>query len=139
MDALGRDFNFIPIAEAVKVNMRDCREVTFFGHLSGGDVYTLKEHTTTADAGQNLAVITDWFINTSGVGAAVWTKSAAQVAAATVPDGNELVIGFSVAATSLSDGYKYLSLTSTGAGLVYAITTGLVHQRDPRNLPALAV
>lgn len=138
MDGLGRLFNITPIADGAKVNMRDCAAVTFLGHLSGGDTYTLKEHTSTADAGQNLAAIRNWFINTSGVGGAAWTKSTDQVAAATLVT-TALVVCFSIAATSLSDGYKYLSCTSTSTGLVYAITHDLDIQRDPRNLPALAV
>lgn len=139
MEGLGRVFNIVPTAaDTPRISLKDAAAITFIGIKSGGDTYTIKEHTSAADSGQNLACVTTWYESTSDAGAVAWTKHAAQAAAATAVS-TALVVAIHVAAVSLSDGYKYISCTSTSTGLVIAITHDLVSQRSPINLPALAV
>lgn len=135
-DGLGRVLNIIPTADGVEVNMKDAGAVTFIG--VGADTYTLQEATSAAGAGaQNLAVIERVSSNASAAGASAWAN-ADQAAAATVVT-TAAAVAFTVRAEQLSDGFSYLRVTSTGAGLVYAITHELHVQRKPENLPALGV
>lgn len=135
-DGLGRVLNIIPTADGVEINLRDGGAVTFVG--VGADTYTLQETQDAAGTGaQNLAVIERVSSNASAAGASAWAN-ADQAAAATVVTA-AAAVAFSVRAEQLSDGYSYLRVTSTGAGLVYAILHDLHPQRKPENLPALGV
>lgn len=141
--ALGRTINFTPAADGKYISLKEASGVSFCCYLSGaaGDTYTLTEAKDAAGTGaQVLAVMTDYWTNT-GDGSDVWTKRT-QAAASTVVTTataaqNAMVV--EVMGTSLDDGFKYLKLTSTGAGLVNAITTDLLTQRTPSNLPAMGV
>jgi hypothetical protein len=93
-------------------------------YLAGavGDTYTLQEAKDSAGTGaQNLAIITEYHTNT-GDGSDAWTKrtqaAAATVVTAAAATQNAMVV--EVQGTSLDDGYKYVKLTSTGAGAVNA-------------------
>jgi len=141
--ALGREINAVPIADAVYVNVRDAGGVVFLCYLAAaaGDTYTLTEAKTAAGgSAQALATIDRYYTNT-GTGVDAWaerTQSAAStVVTAAAATQNCMVV--EVEAAELSDGYKFLKLASTGAGLVTAITKDLRTQRAPQNLPALGV
>jgi hypothetical protein len=139
--ALGRIFNTTPAADGVWIALRGAAAgVTFAGYLGGGvgDVYTLQEAKDSAGTGaQNLAIITEYHTNT-GNGSDAWTRrtqsAGATVTTAAAATQNAVVI--EVEGTSLSDGYRYVKLTSTGAGTVNALTRDLLAQRAPANLPA---
>ena len=136
MEALGRLFNLVPTADGVEVSVRDCSGVTFVG--VGADTYTVQEATTAAGGGaQNLPVITRFYEAASAAGANAWVLTEQAAGAAVVAD--QPVCCFHVDVKSLSDGFDYLRCTSTAAGLVIAIAHDLNVQRDPANLPALAV
>jgi hypothetical protein len=140
---LGRVFNFTPAGDGTWISLKASGGVSFACYLSGaaGDTYTLQEAKDASGTGaQNLATITTYWTNT-GNGTDAWTKRT-QAAAATVTTSatasqNAMVV--EILGTSLDDGYKYVKLTSTGAGLVNALTTDLTTQRDPNNLPAMGV
>jgi hypothetical protein len=107
----------------------------FSCYLAGavGDVYTLQEAKDSAGTGaQNLAIITEYHTNT-GNGSDAWTRrtqaAGATVTTAAAATQNAMVV--EVEGTSLSDGYKYVKLTSTGAGTVNALTRDLLAQRAP--------
>lgn len=142
MEALGREFNAVAIADAVYVNLKDCGGVSFLCYLAGaaGDTYTLTEAKTAGGGtAQVLATIERWWTS-NGVGG-VWTlhtqnAGSTVVTAATTAE-NGMVV--EVEAPELSDGYKFVKLASTGAGLVTAITRDLHSQRKPSNLPSLIV
>ena len=141
--ALGRLFNCSPAADGVWINLKDAGGIAFLCFLAGaaGDTYTLQEAKDAAGTGaQNLAAISEYFTNTGNASDA-WTRrtqaAAATVVTAAAATQNAMVC--EVMATSLSDTYKFVKLTSTGAGAVNAAVTDLKVQRTPANLPAMGV
>lgn len=141
--ALGRSVNFTPAADGKWINLKDAGGVLFECYLAGaaGDTYTLQEAKDSAGTGaQNLAIITDYVTNT-GDGTDAWTRrtqaSAATVVTAAAATQNAMAV--EVLGTSLSDTYRFVKLTSTGAGTVNANLTDLKTQRAPANLPAMGV
>ncbi|MEU9792887.1 hypothetical protein AB0E27_20055 [Streptomyces sparsogenes] len=139
--ALGRLINTTPAADGVWIALKGAAAgVTFSCYLAGavGDTYTLQEAKDSGGTGaQNLPCISEYHTNT-GNGSDAWTRrtqaAAATVTTAAAATQNAAVI--EVEGTSLSDGYKYVKLTSTGAGTVTALTRDLTAQRAPANLPA---
>lgn len=141
--ALGRLFNSSPAADGKWINLREAGGVAFLCYLSGaaGDTYTLQEAKDASGTGaQNLAVVTEYFTNT-GDASDAWTRrtqaAAATVVTAAAATQNAAV--FEVEGTQLSDTYKYVKVTSTGAGTVNAVTRDLMTQRAAANLPAMGV
>ncbi|MER5559699.1 hypothetical protein ACWGLE_01090 [Streptomyces sp. NPDC055897] len=141
--ALGRVINSTPAADGVWISLRQASGIAFSCYLGGaaGDTYTLQEAKDAGGTGaQNLACITEYHTNT-GNGTDAWTRrtqaAAATVVTAAAATQNAMVV--EVEGTSLSDGYKYVKLTSTGAGTVNALTRDLTTQRTPANLPATGV
>ena len=141
--ALGRLFNSSPAADGKWINLRDAGGVAFLCYLAGaaGDTYTLQEAKDASGTGaQNLAVVTEYHTNT-GDASDAWTRrtqaAAATVVTAAAATQNAMIV--EVMGTSLSDTYKFVKLTSTGAGTVNACTTDLMTQRAPGNLPAMGV
>lgn len=136
MDALGRLLNVAPTANAVWISMKDCSAVTFL--CTGADTYTLAQATSAAGASSvNLAVITRYQTSTSPAGAAGWVE-VTQAAAAAITIGAGIAT-FSVSSNSLGDGFTYLRVTRSAAGLVTAITHDLRMQRRANNLRALGI
>jgi hypothetical protein len=141
--ALGRQFNVQSACDGKWINLKDAAGITFVCYLGGaaGDTYTLQEAKDAAGTGaQNLAIITEYFTNT-GDGSDAWTRrtqaAAATVVTAAAATQNQMVV--EVEATSLDDTYKFVKLTSTGAGTVAAVTRDMAAQRTPQNLPAMGV
>ncbi len=141
--ALGRTLNSTPAADGVWISLRQAAGIAFSCYLGGaaGDTYTLQEAKDSSGTGtQNLACITEYHTNT-GNGTDAWTRrtqaAAATVVTAAAATQNAMVV--EVEGTSLSDGYRYVKLTSTGAGTVNALTRDLTTQRTPANLPAMGV
>ncbi|MEU0514325.1 hypothetical protein [Amycolatopsis sp. NPDC006125] len=141
--ALGRLFNTAPAADGKWINLKAAGGVAFLCYLAGavGDTYTLQEARDAAGTGaQNLPVLTEYHTST-GDGSDAWTRrtqaAGATVVTAAAATQNAMVC--EVEATSLSDGYKFVRLSSTGAGTVNAVTRDLVAQRAPANLPAMGV
>ncbi|NUT23284.1 MAG: hypothetical protein HOV77_29290 [Hamadaea sp.] len=141
--ALGRLINSTPAADGVWINMREASGILFECYLGGaaGDTYTLQEAKDASGTGaQNLACITEYHTNT-GNGSDAWTRRT-QAAAATVVTAaaaTQQAAVFEVENTSLSDTYKYVKVTSTGAGTVRAVHRDLMTGRAPANLPAMGV
>lgn len=140
MEGLGRVFNIIPnAADTPWVSLRDCTAVSFVC-VGASDTFTLSEARDAAGTGeQQLPVITRRYTNASAAGANAWAKADQPAAATVVTGADDAVAVFSVSANSLSAGYGYLRVVSTGTGTVIAITHDLTQQRSPENLPALAV
>lgn len=139
--ALGRLFNSTPAGDGKWINLREAAGVAFLCYLSGaaGDTYTLQEAKDSSGTGaQNLAAISEYYTNT-GDGSDAWTRrtqaAAATVVTAAAATQNAAV--FEVEGTQLSDTYKYVKVTSTGAGTVNAVTRDLMTGRAPANLPAM--
>lgn len=141
--ALGRVLNFTPAADGKWINLQDAGGVLFECYLTGavGDTYTLQEAKDSSGTGaQNLVAITDYYTNT-GDGTDAWTHRTQAVAATvtTAAAATQNAMGVEVQGTSLSDGYKYVKLTSTGAGTVNANLRDLMTERAPEQLPAMGV
>lgn len=141
--ALGRLFNTTPAGDGKWINLKNAGGIAFLCYLSGaaGDTYTLQEAKDSSGTGaQNLACITEYYTNT-GDGSDVWTRrtqaAAATVVTAAAATQNAAV--FEVENTQLSDTYKFVKVTSTGAGTVNAVTRDLAAGRAPANLPAMGV
>jgi hypothetical protein len=140
MEALGRALNTQYLMNGLWINMKYCSGVTFLCYNVGAETYTLQNATTAAGGGAaNLATITRYWTCT-GNGSDTWTLNT-QAAAATVVTGaaataNCMVV--EVDGVELADGFDYLNLTSTGGGIVVAITRDLTVQRLPSNLPAMS-
>lgn len=140
MEALGRVFNAIAIADAVYVPLKDVGGVSFLCYLAAaaGDTYTLTEAKDAAGTGaQVLATIERWWTS-NGVGG-VWTlhTQAAGSTVVTAASTAENGMCVEVEAPELSALYTHVKLASTGAGLVTAIQRDLHVMRKPSNLPAL--
>ncbi|HEX6970289.1 MAG TPA: hypothetical protein VF174_15950 [Micromonosporaceae bacterium] len=137
MDALGRLFDIVPVADGVFINLKDCGGVTFLGILAAGDTWTLQE-ATAASGGteQNLSVITKSYVQATGTGADTWTKLTQAANAAEVTSSAQDAVVIEVDVEQLSAGFDYVKLTSTSTGTVTAILRDLKVQRKPENLPA---
>jgi deoxyribose-phosphate aldolase len=141
--ALGRLFNTTPAGDGKWINLKAAGGVAFLCYLAGaaGDTYTLQEAKDSSGTGaQNLAAIAVYFTNT-GDGSDAWTKRT-QAAAATVvttATATQNAMVCEVEATALSDTYKFVKLTSTGAGTVNAVIRDLSAMREPAALPAMGV
>jgi polygalacturonase len=136
MEGLGRVFNVVAVADDVYVSLKDCQAVTFLGYKSGGDTFTITEGTTAAGGTTAvLAKITNVYTST-GVGTGAWTKVTQAAGSAYVASAD--CVAFTIPATALSDGKKYLKCASTSTGTVVAIVHDLNVQRTPANLAILS-
>ena len=141
MDGLGRALNVQPAMDGVFFNMKNVDGVTFLGYLAGavGDTYTVQEATSSGGAGaQNLSAISVYYTST-GNGSDAWVRRTQATAAAvtTTATAAQNAVIFEIDATKLSDGFSFIKVTSTGAGLVIPILRDLKIQRIPSNLPAI--
>lgn len=141
--ALGRLINPQYLMDNRYVSLRDAASVGFLCYLTGaaGDTYTVTEAKDAAGTGaQVLATVTDYWTNT-GNGSDAWTRHT-QAAASTVVTAaaaTENCAYFEVHGVELSDGFDYVKVASTGAGIVIAILHDLTVQRKPSNLAAIGV
>lgn len=135
MEALGRLFNVLPVADDVYVDLQDAGGVTFVGVLAAGDTWTLSEQKADGTGDQNLATITRYW--TSATVGAAWTLHTQAAAATVTTTSSEDVVVIEVDQAELSDGYTQVKLASTSTGTVFAIQRDLTVQRKPSNLPAL--
>lgn len=136
MWALGRLFNILPIADDVYIDLKGAAGVTFVGVNAAGDTWTLTEAKDAAGTGaQVLATMTQYYV--SATNGAVWQKLTQAAASTIVTTASQDVLVVEIEGVELSALYDWVKLTSTGAGLVYAITHDLAVQRAPQNLPAM--
>lgn len=139
--ALGRLFNCQPAADGKWISLKNSAGIAFLCYLAAaaGDTYTLQEAKDSSGTGaQNLAVITEFHTST-GDATDGWTRRT-QAAAATMVTAASAVQNaavLEVEASSLSDLYCFVKLTSTGAGAVNACIRDLNTQRAAANLPAM--
>jgi hypothetical protein len=136
MDALGRVFNVLTIADDVYVPLRNYGGVTFVCHLAAGDTYTLTEAQDAAGTGAAVLTTITRFHYSATVGS-VWVAVSQAAASTMVTTSAQDVSVLTVNAAELSDGFDYVKLASTSTGLVTAILHDLHSQRTPANLPAL--
>lgn len=128
---LGRTHNAFTSATTAKVraNLRDCGGVMFYliGATSGAA--TIREaNAASGGTEQDLAVITEYFTQASGV----WTR-VTQAAAATVTAVTGGLLGVWIPAGALSDGYSYICATHASGSFV-GILGDLNVQRKPANI-----
>lgn len=142
MEGLGRLFNVVSAGDGQYIKMNQGETIAFLGYLaSTGDTYTLVEAKDAAGTGaQNLVRIARYYTCT-GNGSDAWVEQS-QAAAATVVATSaaaQSALLFEVEGAWLSDGYKYIKCTSTGAATVTAILHDLYYQRRPANLVKIGV
>lgn len=136
MEALGRLFNVLPVADDIYVSLAEAGGVTFVGVLAAGDTWTLTEAKDAAGtSAAALATITRAHVSTT-VGSA-WTLVTQAAASTVVTTSAQDVVVIEVDATELSDGFDWVKLASTSTGTVVAITRDLTVQRKPANLAAM--
>lgn len=136
MEALGRLFNVLPVADDVYVNLKDYAGVTFVGVNAAGDTWTLTEAKTAAGgSAQVLATITRAHVSAT-VGAA-WALITQAAGSAVTTSSSQDVVVIEVEEAELSDLYTHVKLTSTSTGTVFAILRDPKVARKPANLPAL--
>ncbi len=135
MEALGRLFNVLPVADDVYIDLAKAGGVTFVGVLTTGDTWTLTEQKADGSGDQVLATITRYH-TTVTVGSA-WVLSTIAANSAVTTTSAQDVVCIEVDATELSDTYTQVKLASTSTGIVIAIQRDLFYPRKPANLPAL--
>jgi hypothetical protein len=135
MEALGRLFNVLVIADDVYVDLTKCGGVTFIGVLAAGDTWTLTEQKADGSGDQVLTTITRF--HTQITAGAAWVLSTQAAASTVVTTASQDVVCIEVEAAELSDTYTQVKLASTSTGTVVAIQRDLVNPRKPANLAAL--
>jgi hypothetical protein len=134
IEGLGYRFNFVPIAAATLISIKDAPGVTFF--VTGNDTFTLSSAATYNGSTTALAVITDYYTCTSTSGAAKWV-AATQAAASTLTIASGSA-AFFVDAAGMPSAAEYLEVTVAASGLVYAVLDYPLIQRAPANLRQLS-
>lgn len=166
MRGLGKDFDIcsgvVPVADTAvaltghRLHMKNYSGVAivaFFGAVSAGTdtfVPDIQQHTAaTGGTSADLDVVTDWWIKYEATldGDETWTK-VTQAAASEISltgatyAATQLILVAQIEATSLSDGYEWISVDQadpgsggTRPGCYFYIPYGLTMQRSPANLP----
>lgn len=135
MKAQGRLFGGpVLIGDGVYVSLKDCENIAFLCYLAGaaGDTYTLTEAKDAAGTSAKVLGSIVRYYTSDGIGG-VWTEqtqaAGSTVVTTAVTAQNGMVV--EVGADQLDDGFRYLKLASTGAGLVTVLQTDLDVQRRP--------
>jgi hypothetical protein len=136
VEALGRLFNVVAVADDVYVGLKDAAGATFLCTNAAGDTWTLTEARDAAGTGaQVLATITGYYTQAT-VGAA-WARQTQAAASTVVTTASQDVAVIEIEEAELSDGYTHVKIASTSTGTVVALPRDLKVQRAPANLPAL--
>lgn len=140
-----------------RIHLKNCSAVTVFliaGVATGGDdlQLDLQQHTVSSGGTPaDLDVITDYWIKSATEidNSETWTHytqaaaSEIAVAASETTDVEQNILQFCVEASSLSDGYEWISVNVPDLGTgdktltVFYLPHDLNVQRAPHNLPAL--
>lgn len=143
MEALGRLFNVIAVADNVHVPLKAGSAVTFVVYEDGGDTQATVQEGIDGASAQDLACVSVVYTST-GVGG-VWSRNDIATPLALIqkkdfPPGDDTAptdcAVFTVHAAELSDGYNTVAV-NVDAGTVVAILHDLTVQRAPANLAAL--
>lgn len=141
MEALGRLFNVVPLANGLWVNMADAEAVTFVCYEDGGATdITIKEAKDSSGTDEQDLDVVDRYYTSAGTGTAwaLQTQTAAALVEPTDATAQDAVV-IHVTAASMSDGFTHLECTSDSADsppIVVAILHDLEVQRDPEVLAA---
>ncbi len=133
INPLGRMFNFGRSASGgnVRFSLRDCSGVLFLVDTpAAASTLVIQEaNAATGGTAQNLAVITEYYTQTSGV----WTRVVQAASATITVSGTPDMVAVFVPQGALSDGFSYLS-PNHSAKPVLAVMADLDVQRRPANL-----
>lgn len=136
MEAIGRLFDVLPVADDIYVSLRDAGAVTFVGVLAAGDTWTITEAATAAGSGSAVLSTVDRYLVKETVGA-VWQVLTQTVGSAVVTTASQDVVAIHISAAELSAGKDWVKCASTSTGIVVAIVHDLKVQRSPQLLPAM--
>lgn len=136
MEAIGRLFDCLPVADDVYVSLRDAGAVTFVGVLTTGDTWTITEASDAAGTGAAVLSTVDRYLVKATVGS-VWQVLTQAVGSAVTTTSAQDVVAICISGAELSAGMDWVKCTSTSTGIVVAITHDLKVQRKPSLLPAM--
>jgi hypothetical protein len=146
--ALGKDFNVMPVATGVHIDLSNAQGVTFVLYENGGDQQIVFKESVAGASEQALATVNELYA-CSGVTAGVWTRDAVHDAGPVAMDNESTVqkqddtahdcAAIYIGADELSAGFDSVECTIDGAGLCIAIVHGLNVQRQPENLATVGV
>lgn len=140
---IGRVFDVIPIASAQGFSLKNANAVTFV--CTGADTFTLTVATSFGGTYRAFNFFTPNFTpftyyhqraDTNGTNA--WTRQT-QAAASAVTQAGAYTTAIPLYSTQLPDGYMYVKMTASVAGLVCAVLHDLSVARKPENLQILGV
>jgi thiamine phosphate synthase YjbQ (UPF0047 family) len=129
--ALGRQFNVVTSATtaATRVNLKNASGVTIVAIGATSGAVTIQEaNAASGGTAQNLAAITTYYTQASGV----WTK-VTQAAGATFTCVTGGLAVAEIDAQQLSSGFTYITASHSAASMVI-IVHSLEVQRKPENL-----
>lgn len=139
IEGLGRQYDTIPIAAGVGINMDNCSGITFV--CTGNDTFTVTTATTFAGTygGSTWQPITHYYTNTSTNGTAHWVRATqAAGSAVTISSGTAVIEILGTQFPTLQDpgsgAFQYVKCSAAASGLVHAILHDLTVQRKPANL-----
>lgn len=139
VEGLGRQYDTIPIASGVGINMDNCSGITFV--CTGNDTFTLSAATTFAGSytNTNWSPISHYYTNTATNGTAHWVRATQTAGSAvTISSGTAVIELLGTQMPGLQEpggtGDQYVKCTASSAGLVHAILHDLNVQRKPANL-----
>lgn len=136
MEAIGRLFNILPVADDVYVSLKDYSAVTFVGVLAAGDTWTLTEAQDAAGTGAAVLSTIERYLVKETVGA-VWQELTQAVGSAVTTTASQDVVAIHVNGAELSAGFDWVKVASTSTGIVIAIVHDPLVQRAPSKLPAM--
>jgi hypothetical protein len=155
MEVLGRNANIIPVASGQPFKMRESSSLMVVLAGTTATSITVQNQSGFAGTPSALTCIKNIYWASANNGTVGWNKLTFVAGAITTlfPAGTPIsgytnsgvnaaatVTVFHVYTSELTDPNNYLLLTAGGSGLVSltAITSDLVHQRGPANLPIMA-
>lgn len=138
---LGRVFDVVPIASGNAFTLVNANAVSFI--CTGADTFTLTVATSFGGTYRaynyftpNFTPFTYYYQAAATNGTAAWTRQT-QAAASSVTQAGAYTTVIPLFATQLPDGYMYVKMTASVAGLVTAVLHDLSVARTPANLKIL--
>lgn len=155
MEVLGRNANIIPAADGVVFKMRESSVAMVVCSTASTGTFTVNEAAGFAGTPAAITVIKNIYWTTSAGGTAAWSKitylngsgiyASGPLSAISLGAGGTAglttatVAVFHVFTSELSDPDNYVQIVGSGTShSVIVVTSDLVHQRGPANLPIMS-
>jgi hypothetical protein len=137
MEALGREFNVVPVGAGAWVSLRHAAGLTLVCVGANTETFTLNQATDSAGSGAKaLAVLEHYYYSSASVGQTAWAESTAPTSTSVVTTTTaQPVAVIHVSANSLDDTFSHVRVAASASGTVFAILHDLNMQRSPEYLP----